>query len=1073
MQRIVTLFFFLLLGTTLMGQGLKTISGKVLGKQDKLPLFGVNVLLLRTGTGTTTDMNGNFVLEVLETDSIEISYIGYQSKVIEVNGRTFFEVSLVEGENLGKVVVTALSIQKEKEKIGYSVQEISSESISRTEELNVINVLEGKIAGLQVDIGPTPGASSRINLRGIRFLNQSNQPLIILDGVPLNSTTESFEDEEFFGLGGQDFGNGLNEINPNDIENISVLKGINAASLYGSRGANGVILINTKKGAQQKGLGMSFKTFFIVDQPFRFREVQNEYGQGATGAWLGLIDNGDGTFNRQFVDFWQSGNSWGPRMNGEPVVWDDGQVKPYEPQPDNIRSPLQNGGQQGGSFSLSAAGKVLRFRAQMNYTQNPRIFPNSSLSQFSAHTKTNAFVSDRINIEFTSILSANRNFNPPVFGNSERSFGKNWLYNWNRSMRPDVLNNFRQGPDGTQFVNIGVRGWEYYKEIFEDEVMDQTNRLINNFAFNYQITSDLFFRANVGRDYRIRERYARIQKNEPGSIITGGYNTGKGVQIQINAEARLDYDKALNSDVNLKASVGVSHWNQNDESLFFSTQNKGLTKENIFHVSAVNIELIDEFSELGLTENIYRKTIRSTFGYIEIAFRKFLNFQIVGRNDWSSTLPLDNNSYFYPSFNATWNIGATFPLPRNINKAILRGSIAQVRTDEEPFILNVTYDETTRLGQYSALLASRDVIPPVDLQPSLLSEWEGGLLLEFFESRLTADITVYQSIASGQSILAPVPESSGFKFKRFNTAQIQNTGLEMVVSGNPILREDFSWNASSSITFNQNKVLQISEDVDRVTLSRFAPGTEYAWAEIQAIVGQPYGVILNNDFVYSPDGQPIVNPNGTWKQTETIVPVGNVQPNFLLGLTNNLNYKGFSLNVLLSGKFGHQAYWGTKDWAERLGQDPVTLEGRDAENGGMEWVDENGNQRDDGVVLEGVQEVYDVDGELVGYAPNDKIISVQQAWASRPHAANVLKGSFFRFREVSLGYMFPSNLLNKLPFTQISLQLVGRNLFYLYSALPGKYNPEAVVSKQDDKQGIEFGALPSVRSFGVVLNFSF
>ncbi|MCB0644333.1 MAG: hypothetical protein KDC44_21965, partial [Phaeodactylibacter sp.] len=313
----------------------------------------------------------------------------------------------------------------------------------------------------------------------------------------------------------------------------------------------------------------------------------------------------------------------------------------------------------------------------------------------------------------------------------------------------------------------------------------------------------------------------------------------------------------------------------------------------------------------------------------------------------------------------------------------------------------------------------------------------------------------------------------GYKFKRFNTAMIQNQGLEMVLSGSPIVRDKFAWDVSSSTTLNRNKVLHISEEADRVTLGRFAPGTEYAWAEIQAIVGQPYGVILNNDFVYSPDGTPIVNSDGTWKQTETIVPVGNVQPKLLLGLTNQFSYEGFSLSILCSGKFGQEAYWGTKDWAERLGQDPATLDGRDAEHGGLTWTDANGNLRDDGVILEGVKEVYDAEGDLTGYAPNDRIISVQQAWASRPHAANVLNGSFFKLRELSLGYTFSSNVLNKLPFTRLSVQLVGRNLCYLYSALPGKYNPEAIVSKQDEKQGIEFGALPSVRTFGLILNASF
>ncbi|MCB0612167.1 MAG: SusC/RagA family TonB-linked outer membrane protein [Phaeodactylibacter sp.] len=1060
------------LGFPLQAQ-VKTVRGTVTDAKDKSPLIGVNVAVKGQQRGAITDMDGKYSLEASPGDSLLFSYIGYSSQSIAVGAEDILDIALVEqGALLDQVVVTALSIEREKEKVGYSISQVDAPSLLRTRELNVVNALSGKVAGLQVDAGPVPGSSSKINLRGIRFINQDNGPLIIVDGIPINSDIDAFEEQEFFGLGGQDFGNGLTELNPEDIENISVLKGITAAALYGSRGANGVIIVTTKKGRATKGLGISLNSSFLVDEPFRWREVQNEYGQGESGAWLPLTDNGDGTFRRQFVNFWQSGNSWGPRLEGQPVKWEDGQVKPYEPLPDNYKDPVSNGYQANTSLYFSGASEYIRFRGGFSYANTDRIFPNSNLQRLSLKAKTNAYISDNFSIETTTVFSQNENNNPPVLGNSERSFGKNWLYNWNRSMRPDVLSNFRQGPDGQQFVNIGVRGWEYYKEVLEDRISDKTDRLIGGFSLKYEITDWLRLTARAGLDYRVRQREFRIAKNEPGSF-TGRYDTGKGVQQQLNLEALLSFHKKISPAFTLGASVGASEWAQKDEFLSFSTQNKGLTKENIFHVSAVNIQLIDEFAELGISQDIYRKTIRSTFGFLDVSYKDQLNLQLTGRNDWSSALPLDNNDYFYPSANASWQASNTLDLPSFINRLVLRASWAQVRTDEAPFLLDITYAESSRLGQYSALLAERNIIPPADLKPSQLNEAELGLNLQLWENRAGLDLTLYRSNASRQSILAPVPLSSGFNFKRFNTAEIQNQGIEAALLLSPVAQTGLSWDVNLNFTLNRNEVLKVSDEVDRVSLGRFAPGTEYVWAEVQAVVGQPYGVILNNDYVYSPEGAPVINPDGTWKQTEAIVPVGNIQPDFLLGLTNTFSYKGLQLAFLLDGKFGQEAYWGTKDWAERLGQDAATLEGRDAAHGGLAWVDANGNERDDGVILPGVKEVFDAEGNAMGYEPNDIIVSAKERWSTQPHAANVLDGSFFRFRELSLSYTLSARQLERLPFTRLSVSLIGRNLFYVYSALPGNYNPEAVVSKQDEKQGIEFGALPGIRSYGVSLGVGF
>ncbi len=533
------------------------------------------------------------------------------------------------------------------------------------------------------------------------------------------------------------------------------------------------------------------------------------------------------------------------------------------------------------------------------------------------------------------------------------------------------------------------------------------------------------------------------------------------------------FNKTIGSNFELGISTGVSEWSQRDEFLSFSTQDNGLTKENIFHVSAVNIDVINDFQGLGVQQEIFRKTIRSTFGFADLAYKKFLNFQLSGRIDWSSTLPLENNHYFYPSISGSFLLHEAIRLPKLWSKLLIRSSWAQVRTDESPFLIAPTFAEATRLGQYSALLGDPSVIPPSDLQPSLLNEIEFGVEAGILNNRLGLEITVYQSNASQQSIVAPLPQSSGFESIRLNSAEIRNRGLEISLFYNPVSKKNFNWEGRLNFSHNRNTVLNISEETDRVSLSRFAPGTDYVWAEIQAIVGQAYGVILNNDYVYAPNGEPIINPDGTWKQTEELVQVGNIQPDFIAGLSNNLRFKNWRLSFLIEGTFGFDAYWGTKDWAERLGQDPVTLKNRDAASGGLAWTDAAGNERDDGVVLGGVKEVFNAEGEVVDYVANDIIVPSFVEWKSQPHAANVLDGSFLKLREVSLSYTIPTKRLENAPIKGITISLIGRNLFYIYSALPRRYNPESIVSKRDTKQGIEFGALPSVRSFGVDVKLRF
>ncbi len=1065
---------FLLLATSLLFAQQQKISGTIRSAADQLPLIGATVLVKNTERGVVSDINGSYSISAAPADTLEFSYLGFASQYILVGNQTIINISLSEGEALREVVVTALSIEREKDRVGYAVSEVDALELVQAQELNIANALSGKVAGLQISAAPTPGSSSKINLRGIRFVNQDNAPLIVVDGIPINSTVAAFEEQEFFGLGGQDFGNGLEDLNPDDIANVSVLKGITAASLYGSRGSNGVIIITTKKGrAAKAGLGVSVNTSFLVDQPYRYREVQNEYGQGEAGAWLGLNDNGDGTFNRQYVNFWQSGNSWGPRMEGQSVLWDDGQIKPYEAQPNNLKDPLQNGTQQNTSVSFSSGSEKVRFRGGFSYANTNRIIPNSFLRRFSVNTKTNTYLADNLSVEFTATYSKNENQNPPVLGNSESSLGKNWLYNWNRSMRPDVLSNFRQGEAGEEFVDIGFRGWRYYKEVQENKINDKSDRLIGGFTVNYEITDWLKFTARTGMDMDARHREFRVTKDQPGSF-TGRYDTGQGIFRQSTYEGLLTFNKKLHSDFTLTVTAGASDWSQRDEFLSYSTQSNGLTKESIFHVSAVNVDVINDFDGLGLSQQIYRKTIRSVFGLTDLAYKNFLNVQITGRMDWSSTLPLDRNNYFYPSVNSSLVLHEAFRLPDLIDKAILRASWAQVRTDESPYVIAPTYAEATRLGQYSALLGDPNTIPPTeDLQPSQLSEYEIGTEVFILDSKLGLELTMYQSNATKQSITAPLPLSSGFSAIRLNSAEIRNRGIEISLLFNPINKQNFSWDARLNLSHNRNKVLRISDETDRVSLGRFAPGTDYVWSEIQAVVGEAYGLILNNDYAYTPDGKRIINPDGSWQQTDEIVPVGNVQADLIAGLNNTLRYKNIRLSFLLDGTFGYDAYWGTKDWAERLGQSPVTLANRDAASGGLNWTDDAGNVRDDGVVLTGMKEVFDAEGNVTGYTENDIIVPSYVEWQSQPHAANVLDGSFLKLRELSLTYSIPAKKLQNAPIQGLRIGLVGKNLMYLYSALPDRYNPEAVVSKRDAKQGIEFGALPSVRSFGVNLQVKF
>lgn len=1060
-----------------------------------------------TSKGTISDVNGYFKLEGVKTgDTLVFSYIGFTTQVLPVGERReYFIVMQPAPEILDEVIVTALGVKRQKRDIGYSTERVDADIIVQSNAPNVINAIVGRSAGVQVSQGDgVEGGSTRITIRGNNSLTGSNQPLIVVDNVPMENTPG------LTNIGrGEDWGNPLGDINPLDIEDYTILKGGAASALYGSRGANGVILITTKRGKKRQGIGVSYSYTYKFIQPYRFREMQNTYGAGGPISFtpptfpvendtlqypgiygtdhLVINQEGDVSSTSEEFGYYGSSVSWGPRMEGQMVKWWDGEIRPYSPEPDNYESAFHNGSTQTHNIAAAGGGEKGNIRVSITRQDHKPVIDNSNYNRTTINLGANMRISEKVLVDLTfSYINYNR-LNSPMLGDEwDYSFNKGYLYSWPRSYKGIDKENYAN-PDGSRNPQEGYPflyvspylWWNYYN----NNTTLQRDKYLGALTLSYDILPWLNIMGRAGRDFTLEQYETTHAPTDVIGLQDGYYSNSLVRNYSDIFEGFLTAEKAqlFKTKLNARFTLGVSRWDYNlyglnghsgtwyypDMYTFFNYT------EPIYSTDENGNTIIEKpgnsASDLVPGETIRRERNNSVFGFLNLSWGDYLFLELTGRNDWSSTLPPGDNSYFYPSVSLSFIASEAFKIQEKIswlNFVKLRGGVAQTATDTDPYKIDFYYNTGVFGGQQTSTFPG--VIPPFNLTPQRVNAYEGGLVLGFLENKIELDFTYYYLYSFSQILEnLPVPVSSGASGITINEGVITNKGFEIILNTVPVQTRNVLFRTGVNLSRNRNRVESLGDYAEVLLLADIwgLNGPAMALRE-----GDEYGTIYGYDYVYHENGQPIVNDAGTkYLITDTRVPIGNASPDFIGGWYTELHYKGFTLGTLVDTKWGGDIYCGSYVINLQAGLSPETLLER--EGGGLPYTDPDGNTSNIGIILDGVY----ADG-----TPNEQVVHYYYkylpnagGWGKFLSTPGIVENSWIKMREISLSYRFPENLMERSKvFQNLTLSIVGRDLFYIYSSLPDKINPEGIMGS-GNAQGFEWASMPSTRSitFGISASF--
>ena len=1083
-NRWMALVCLLLISAQLYSQ--EKINGEVLDGETGEPLIGASIFLIEEKIGTSTDIDGKFELtSSLNNPKATISFIGYTEKEVALISGEFNRVELdANAVVLDRVVVTGLNISRQKRELGYSTDNVSGEVIKLSNAPNVVNALSGKSAGVQI-VSPNgvDGGTTRIVIRGNNNISGNNQPLIIVDGVPIENPPG------LTNIGrGVDWGSAINNINSEDIEDINILKGPTASALYGMRGANGVVLITTKKGGDSKGLGVEYSFTTKIITPFRFRKVQNKYGAGgpislneptfavnADGEFVYPRDvhSNNGPYGRPTTEqfgFYSTGVSWGPEMQGQMVRWWDGELRSYSPQPDNLELYFQNGTTNTHNVSVSKAGTFGSIRTSLTYLEHDAVVPNSNFEQYTANIGSQINISEKLKAEIAlTYIKFNRKNSPSLGDDNNASFGKGILYSWPRSYK-GIEEEININPDGSRFNYNGNYPFTFtpahlWWNTYNQNTYLNRDKFIGSIGLNFQLTPWLTWTGRTGLDFTNNEFET---KNNPIDVF--GIN-----------EARYSHEINKNTVNNSEMLLTASK-----ENLFFRGFSARLSLggamwyRDQYGINATSDEWVNpwlfSFSNFGsqdinripiANEVRFEKKINSVFSFLNLSYQNTIFLELSGRNDWSSALPVNNNSYFYPSASLSYIVSEHIDLRSlHIDFLKLRASVAKTANDTDPYQLDFIYETGVFNGNQTAGLPNNR--PPAELRPQQADSYEFGVTVGLFNSKINVDFTYYHIESFDQILESPVPTSSGVNTIRINNGVLQNYGFECGINYNVLNTPKGYLRTSLNFSRNTNKVVSLGDGAEFLEIADiwgdFGP-------KIMVREGETYGTIYGYDYIrHEGTGQPILNEAGThYLTTENHVPIGNSAPKFIGGFQVEGKYKNFRLSALMDGRIGGDIYAGSYVIGLQTGQSPETLNERDGN--GLPYTDPNGVSRNVGVVLPGVY----ADG-----TPNDKVVHYYHkylpnagGWGKILTTPGIMENTWVKMREVTLSYSFSSSMISKLKIFQgLDLSLVGRDLFYMYTSLPDNINPEGG-NGAGNAQGLEWASFPSMRSISLRVSAKF
>lgn len=1062
--------WLLLLGistSTLRAQD-RTITGKVTSAEDGTSLPGVNVIVKGTTTGTTTNAEGNYTIaEVTQNATLVFSFIGLVTQEIAIGEQNVVNVKLAsETQELSEVVVTAIGIESSKRSLGYSIQEVNADELVKARETNLVNALNSKVAGVTV-VGSSgsPGASANIRIRGNTSINGSNSPLFVVDGVPIDNSSVGND------VGGVDNSNRAIDINPNDIQSLSILKGPAATVLYGIRAANGAVIITTKKGKSGRPT-ITFNSAYTLDQVNKLPELQTTYAQGRPGD-----TNGDGVLDAFIYRGPETGegNSFGPRIsdlefsgetdyaydkNGSLVPRGTGNgipAKAYDPY-----TFFVNGQTFDNNISVSGGSDVLTYYFSAGRLSQTGIVPNSDFQRNSFKTTIDAKLSDK--------LSAGISANYVNSGGNRIQRGSNisgvMLGLLRNTPTFDISNGYDNGndaaddpttyqlPDGTQrSYRAGIYDnpyWTVNKNPFKDNV----NRVIGNVNASYQLLPWLKASYKLGIDFYNDRRNSAFDINSAAQP-TGQVNQFSRSASNLNSDFLLQVNRDLSESFSLNASIGHN---------YFST-NVVTQETDGFTLGAPGFYHISNATDLQASETISRRKLHGVFGNVNIGFRNLLFLELSGRNDWSSTLPENNNSFFYPAA----SVGFVFTEAFGMNESNilpygkLRFSAGQVGNDALLYATANYFNKAVSGGDgftdgitfpaFGVNAFERDAVAGnPNIKAELTTTYEVGGEFKFLKNRLGLDVTYYDKTTTDQIIEADISPATGFNGRIINAGTIKNTGIELVFNATPVQTPSFNWNIDVNFTRYRTEVEELAPGVETITLAGFTSTSS------RVVAGQPYGAIYGSRFQRNDGGQLIIGANG-WPLVEpTDGVIGNPNPDWVAGVRNTFSYKGLTLTALLDIRQGGDIWNGTGGIIRTFGTAKVT-----------------GDEREiTGYVYEGVTEAGEVNTTPVDFA-NPALGISGNKWTRYAFGGiseeSIEDGSWVRLREVTLTYSLPAGLFKSIFVSGASISLTGRNLFLItdYTGI----DPETNLTGASNGFGLEYFNMPNTRSYGASINVTF
>ncbi|MEP2237566.1 MAG: SusC/RagA family TonB-linked outer membrane protein [Maribacter sp.] len=1048
----------------------ETITGTVTDTDGNTIPY-VNILLSGTVTGSTTNENGVYTINVPNlSGAIEFSVLGFETQVVSINNRRTINITLADSsEVLDEVVLTALGLKRETKELGYVVQSLDAKGVTEVKSVNFLDNLSGKLAGVTINQGATGvGSSSKITIRGEASFSNNN-PLFVVDGVPINNNSVfNFTNEAAAGFQEIDFGNGAMDVNPDDIAEVSVLKGPSAAALYGTRASNGVIIIETKSGKNSKGLGVSYNTSFFVDSAFQLPDFQNEYGQGNSGEFAFVDGLGGGT--NDLITY-----SWGPRLDvgnlipqyDSPITLADGTIvrggdtalysgipitpTEFKSNPDNLKDFYETGTTLINNIAISNGFDKGSFRLSFTDLRSESIIPGVNLDRQTIGTRLNFQPIDklRINSSISYINSSSDNRPSNGYGSENANYS---LVAWGpRSLNIENLKNYWQpGLEGLQQYSYNYTFFDNpYFILNENRNSFNRDRVFGNISASYDITEHVTATIRTGMDYssELRQLQRAYSSNR---FVNGGYAEHDVFFREINTDFLLNYANQFN-DIGVDISFGG---NRLDQKAFTSqSQTTSLAQPGIFRLS-------NAASPIEVFEFESNKRINSFYGLAKLGYKDFLFLDITGRNDWSSALAtpfsVDNTSFFYPSFSSSFILSEVVDLPKAISFAKLRASWAQVGNDTDPYQTTGAFVAQTPFNGQPTF-SNSNTIANANLQPELTSSFEVGADVRLFGDQVRFDVSYYNALTKDQIISLPIGISSGYTQQVVNGGEVRSKGVEIILGISPVISQNLKWSSTLNFSTNRSTVESLPQDEGRLTLaySRIYDSqnqTVFLQAEEGGRVGDLYGT----GYLKNENGDFILTDEGRYIPDNELQKLGNYNPDFMLGFNNQFNYKNWNMGFLFDWRQGGIIVSRTRALGNVGGQ-----------------LAETAYRPEEGIVPVGVVNTGTFDNPV--YTPNTVAVTAESYYRQfydRNHEENnTYDASFLKLRQVSVGYTFDNLSLFNLDAT-LNLSLIGKNLFAITEN--PHFDPEQLaVQGQEFISGVEDMSYATTRSIGFKAGFNF